>query len=333
MILFLLFIIVVALLVSCIRIVPQSNAYVIERLGKYIGTWQVGVHFLIPVIDRIAKKVSLKEQVADFPPQQVITKDNVTMQIDTVVFFKITDPKLYTYGITNPISAIENLTATTLRNIIGSLELDETLTAREKINSQMAQTLDIATDPWGIKVNRVELKNIIPPKAIQESMEKQMKAEREKREQILIAEGFKESTIKKAEADKAAEVLHAEAHKEVMVLEAEGKAEAILKVQEATADGIRKIKEAGIDSAILQFKSIEAMKDVANGNATKVIIPADLTNLAGVFTSIKEAVDTPAPVSNKKPAAGCDVTGQTLGEMKNVKDAVSKNDEISSFTI
>ena len=201
------------------------------------------------------------------------------------------------------------------------------------INSQMAQTLDIATDPWGIKVNRVELKNIIPPKAIQESMEKQMKAEREKREQILIAEGFKESTIKKAEADKAAEVLHAEAHKEVMVLEAEGKAEAILKVQEATADGIRKIKEAGIDSAILQFKSIEAMKDVANGNATKVIIPADLTNLAGVFTSIKEAVDTSAPVSNKKPAAGCDVTGQTLGEMKNVKDAVSKNDEISSFTV
>ena len=299
MILFLLFIIVVALLISCIRIVPQSNAYVIERLGKYIGTWQVGVHFLIPIIDRIAKKVSLKEQVADFPPQPVITKDNVTMQIDTVVFFKITDPKLYTYGITNPISAIENLTATTLRNIIGSLELDETLTAREKINSQMAQTLDIATDPWGIKVNRVELKNIIPPKAIQESMEKQMKAEREKREQILIAEGFKESTIKKAEADKAAEVLHAEAHKEVMVLEAEGKAEAILKVQEATADGIRKIKEAGIDSAILQFKSIEAMKDVANGNATKVIIPSDITNLAGGFTSINEAVDTPAPVSNK----------------------------------
>ena len=330
MILLFLIIIVVALLISCIRIVPQSNAYVIERLGKYIGTWQVGVHFLVPVIDRLAKKVSLKEQVADFPPQPVITKDNVTMQIDTVVFFKITDPKLYTYGITNPISAIENLTATTLRNIIGSLELDETLTAREKINSQMAQILDEATDPWGIKVNRVELKNIIPPKAIQESMEKQMKAEREKREQILIADGFKESTIKKAEAEKAAEVLHAEAHK---VLEAQGKAEAILKVQEATAEGIRKIKEAGIDSAILQFKSIEAMKDVANGNATKVIIPADLTNLAGVFTSIKEAVDTPTPVSNKTSDSGCQVTDQTLGEIKNVKDAVTRNDESSSFTV
>ena len=328
MILLLLIIIVVAILISCIRIVPQSNAYVIERLGKYIGTWQVGVHFLVPIIDRLAKKVSLKEQVADFPPQPVITKDNVTMQIDTVVFFKITDPKLYTYGITNPISAIENLTATTLRNIIGSLELDETLTAREKINSQMAQILDEATDPWGIKVNRVELKNIIPPKAIQESMEKQMKAEREKREQILIADGFKESTIKKAEAEKAAEV-----HKEVMVLEAQGKAEAILKVQEATAEGIRKIKEAGIDSAILQFKSIEAMKDVANGNATKVIIPADLTNLAGVFTSIKEAVDTPAPVSDKTSDSGCQVTDQTLGEIKNVKDAVTRNDEISSFTV
>jgi regulator of protease activity HflC (stomatin/prohibitin superfamily) len=325
-------IVVILILIAMIRIVPQSNAYVIERLGKYIGTWEVGVHLLIPLIDRIAKKVTLKEQVADFPPQPVITKDNVTMQIDTVVFFKIVDPKLYTYGITNPISAIENLTATTLRNIIGSLELDETLTAREKINSQMAQILDEATDPWGIKVNRVELKNIIPPKAIQESMEKQMKAEREKREQILIAEGFKESTIKKAEADKAAEVLHAEAHKEVMVLEAEGKAEAILKVQEATAEGIKKVKEAGIDSAVLQLKSIETMKDVANGNATKIIIPADLSNLAGAFTALKEAVDTPTPKSAKKPAPSCDTTKKELGEMSHV-ESTSGDDITGSFLV
>lgn len=325
--------IVVAVLISMIRIVPQSNAFVIERLGKYIGTWDVGIHFLVPVLDRVAKRVTLKEQVADFPPQPVITKDNVTMQIDTVVFFKIMDPKLYTYGITNPISAIENLTATTLRNIIGSLELDETLTAREKINTQMAQILDEATDPWGIKVNRVELKNIIPPKAIQESMEKQMKAEREKREQILIAEGFKESTIKKAEADKAAEVLHAEAHKEVMVLESEGRAEAILKVQEATAEGIRKIKEAGIDSAILQFKSIEAMKDVANGNATKIIIPADLSNLAGVFTTIKETADVPAPKSAGYKQPDCDVTARAKKEMASVKDAVIENGNVSDITI
>lgn len=326
-------VLVILFLLSMIRIVPQSNAYVIERLGKYIGTWDVGIHFIIPVLDRIAKKVTLKEQVADFPPQPVITKDNVTMQIDTVVFFKIVDPRLYTYGITNPISAIENLTATTLRNIIGSLELDETLTAREKINTQMAQILDEATDPWGIKVNRVELKNIIPPKAIQESMEKQMKAEREKREQILIAEGFKESTIKKAEADKAAEVLHAEAHKEVMVLEAEGRAEAILKVQEATAEGIRKIKSAGIDSAVLQLKSIEAMKDVADGNATKIIIPADLSNLAGVFTAVKETVDVPAPSSAGKKSPDCDVTKIQLEEIDRISKAVEANEDMSSFSI
>ena len=333
MVVLVLIIIIIAFLIAMIKIVPQSNAYVIERLGKYIGTWEVGIHFLVPVFDRIAKKVTLKEQVADFPPQPVITKDNVTMQIDTVVFFKIVDPKLYTYGITNPISAIENLTATTLRNIIGSLELDETLTAREKINSQMAQILDEATDPWGIKVNRVELKNIIPPKAIQESMEKQMKAEREKREQILIAEGFKESTIKKAEADKAAEVLHAEAHKEVMVLEAEGRAEAILKVQEATAEGIRKIKDAGIDSSVLQFKSIEAMKDVANGNATKIIVPADLSNLAGVFTAIKETVDVPAPASSKKSGPDCDISRKEIKEMNSVKNAVEANEIVSNFTL
>ena len=333
MVVLVLIIIIIALLIAMIKIVPQSNAYVIERLGKYIGTWEVGIHFLVPVLDRIAKKVTLKEQVADFPPQPVITKDNVTMQIDTVVFFKIVDPKLYTYGITNPISAIENLTATTLRNIIGSLELDETLTAREKINSQMAQILDEATDPWGIKVNRVELKNIIPPKAIQESMEKQMKAEREKREQILIAEGFKESTIKKAEADKAAEVLHAEAHKEVMVLEAEGRAEAILKVQDATAEGIRKIKDAGIDSSILQFKSIEAMKDVANGNATKIIVPADLSNLAGVFTAIKETVDVPAPISAGKPGPDCNVSRKELSEMDDIKKSVEANEIVNSFTV
>ena len=294
-------IIIIALLIAMIKIVPQSNAYVIERLGKYIGTWEVGIHILIPVLDRIAKKVTLKEQVADFPPQPVITKDNVTMQIDTVVFFKIVDPKLYTYGITNPISAIENLTATTLRNIIGSLELDETLTAREKINSQMAQILDEATDPWGIKVNRVELKNIIPPKAIQESMEKQMKAERHRREailtaegekasKILVAEGHKESQILDAEAQKQAAILRAEAVKEAKIREAEGEAEAILAVQRANAKAIELINQANPNQAVLTLKSLEAFAKAADGQATKIIIPSEIQGIAGLATSLKELV-------------------------------------------
>ena len=299
MILLLLIIIVVAILISCIRIVPQSNAYVIERLGKYIGTWQVGVHFLVPVIDRLAKKVSLKEQVADFPPQPVITKDNVTMQIDTVVYFQITDPKLYAYGVENPIMAIENLAATTLRNVIGDLELDETLTSRETINAKMRSTLDVATDPWGIKVNRVELKNIMPPKAIQDAMEKQMKAERERREAILraegekkstilVAEGNKESAILDAEAEKQAAILRAEAKKEATVKEAEGQAEAILKIQKANADGLRMLKESAPDEAVLTLKSLEAFAKAADGKATKIIIPSEIQGIAGLTKSVVE---------------------------------------------
>ena len=282
---FLIVIIVIAVwvLASCVRIVPQAYAVILERLGAYQATWSTGIHFKVPFIERVARKVNLKEQVVDFPPQPVITKDNVTMQIDTVVFFQITDPKLYTYGVENPIMAIENLSATTLRNIIGDMELDETLTSRETINTKMRASLDEATDPWGIKVNRVELKNIIPPAAIQDAMEKQMKAERERREAILIAEGQKKSTIlvaegKKqsaildAEAEKQAAILRAEAQKERMIKEAEGQAEAVLKVQNANAEGIRMIREAGADEAVLTLKSLEAFARAADGKATKIII-------------------------------------------------------------
>ena len=291
--------IILLILVSCIRIVPQAQAMVVERLGAYLETWNVGIHFKVPFIDRVAKLVLLKEQVVDFAPQPVITKDNVTMKIDTVVFFQITDPKLYAYGVENPIMAIENLTATTLRNIIGDLELDQTLTSRETINTKMRSALDVATDPWGIKVNRVELKNIIPPAAIQDAMEKQMKAERERREAILRAEGEKKSTIlvaegKKqsaildAEADKQAAILHAEAEKEKRIREAEGQAEAIIKIQQANADGIRMIKEAGADQTVLQLKSLEAFAKAADGKATKIIIPSEIQSLAGLVTSVTE---------------------------------------------
>ena len=291
--------IILLILVSCIRIVPQAQAMVVERLGAYLETWNVGIHFKVPFIDRVAKRVLLKEQVVDFAPQPVITKDNVTMKIDTVVFFQITDPKLYAYGVENPIMAIENLTETTLRNIIGDLELDQTLTSRETINTKKRSALDVATDPWGIKVNRVELKNIIPPAAIQDAMEKQMKAERERREAILRAEGEKKSTIlvaegKKqsaildAEADKQAAILHAEAEKEKRIREAEGQAEAILKIQQANADGIRMIKEAGADQAVLQLKSLEAFAKAADGKATKIIIPSEIQSLAGLVTSVTE---------------------------------------------
>ena len=292
-------ILILAVVVSCIKIVPQAHAYIVERLGGYLATWPVGLHLLIPFIDRVAKKVTLKEQVVDFPPQPVITKDNVTMQIDTVVFFQITDPKLFAYGVVNPLMAIENLTATTLRNIIGDLELDETLTSREIINTKMQAALDIATDPWGIKVNRVELKNIMPPAAIQEAMEKQMKAERERREAILraegekkstilVAEGHKESAILDAEAEKQAAILRAEAQKEKMIKEAEGQAEAVLKVQKANAEGIRMIREAGADQAVLTLKSLEAFAKAADGKATKIIIPSEIQGLAGLVKSVAE---------------------------------------------
>ena len=287
------------ILSSCIRIVPQAKALVVERMGAYLDTWNVGVHFAVPFIDRVARKVNLKEQVADFAPQPVITKDNVTMRIDTVVFFQITDPKLFAYGVENPIMAIENLTATTLRNIIGELELDQTLTSRETINAKMRASLDEATDPWGIKVNRVELKNIIPPAAIQDAMEKQMKAERERREAILraegekkstilVAEGKKESAILDAEAEKQAAILRAEAKKEATIREAEGQAQAILKVQQANADGLRMLKEVEADSAVLQLKSLEAFAKAADGQATKIIIPSDIQGLAGTIKAITE---------------------------------------------
>ena len=292
-------IVVLLILSSCIRIVPQAQALVVERLGAYLETWSVGVHFKVPFIDRVAKRVILKEQVVDFAPQPVITKDNVTMKIDTVVFFQITDPKLFAYGVENPIMAIENLTATTLRNIIGDLELDQTLTSRETINTKMRAALDVATDPWGIKVNRVELKNIIPPAAIQDAMEKQMKAERERRESILraegekkstilVAEGKKESAILEAEAEKEAAILRAEAQKEKMIREAEGEAEAILKVQKAEADGLRFIKEAGADNAVLQLKSLEAFAKAADGKATKIIIPSEIQGIAGLVKGLTE---------------------------------------------
>ena len=303
---FLIVIIVIAVwvLASCVRIVPQAYAVILERLGAYQATWSTGIHFKVPFIERVARKVNLKEQVVDFPPQPVITKDNVTMQIDTVVFFQIKDPKLYTYGVENPIMAIENLSATPLRNIIGDMELDETLTSRETINTKMRASLDEATDPWGIKVNRVELKNIIPPAAIQDAMEKQMKAERERREAILIAEGQKKSTIlvaegKKqsaildAEAEKQAAILRAEAQKERMIKEAEGQAEAVLKVQNANAEGIRMIREAGADEAVLTLKSLEAFAKAADGKATKIIIPSDIQGIAGLASSLKEIVTDP----------------------------------------
>jgi len=299
-VIFLIFLILILVIIaSCIRIVPQANAYVVERLGAYLTTWDVGIHVQVPLIDRIAKKVPLKEQVADFPPQPVITKDNVTMKIDTVVFFQITDPKLYTYGVERPLMAIENLTATTLRNIIGDLELDETLTSREIINTKMRITLDVATDPWGIKVTRVELKNIIPPAAIQDAMEKQMKAERERRESILIAEGEKrsailvaegkkEAAILEAEAEKQSAILRAEAMKEATIKEAEGQAEAILTVQKANAQGIQFLNEAAPQNAVIQLKSLEAFAKAADGKATKIIIPSEIQGLAGLVKSLTE---------------------------------------------
>ena len=287
--------------VSCIKVVPQANAYIVERLGAYQSTWSVGLHIKLPFFDKVARRVNLKEQVADFPPQPVITKDNVTMRIDTVVFYQITDPKLYAYGVENPMQAIENLTATTLRNIIGDLELDETLTSRETINTKMRATLDVATDPWGIKVNRVELKNIIPPAEIQNAMEKQMKAERERREavtraegdkkaRILEAEGNKESAILNAEAEKQAMILHADAHKQKMILEAEGQAEAILKVQQAKADGLKLLKDAGADGAVLKLKSLEAFEKVADGRATTILLPSDLSGIASMGTAFTEGM-------------------------------------------
>ena len=292
-------VVLLIIVASCVKIVPQAQAYVVERLGGYQATWSVGIHLKMPLIDRIAKRVMLKEQVVDFAPQPVITKDNVTMRIDTVVFYQITDPKLFAYGVENPIMAIENLTATTLRNIIGDLELDETLTSRETINTKMRASLDVATDPWGIKVNRVELKNIIPPAAIQDAMEKQMKAERERREAILIAEGEKKSTvlvaegkkesaILEAEAEKAAAILRAEAKKESMIREAEGQAEAILRVQQANADGIRFLNEAAPSGQVIQLKSLEAFAKAADGKATKIIIPSEIQGMAGMVKALTE---------------------------------------------
>ena len=295
--------IAIIIICSTIKIVPQAHAYVIERLGTYCGTWSVGLHMKMPVIDKIARRVTLKEQVVDFAPQPVITKDNVTMRIDTVVFFQITDPKLFCYGVENPIMAIENLTATTLRNIIGDLELDQTLTSRETINTKMRATLDEATDPWGIKVNRVELKNIIPPAAIQDAMEKQMKAERERREQILkaegekksaihIAEGNKQSVILEAEAEKQSQILRAEAKKEATIREAEGQAQAILAVQQANADSIRLLNESAPSNQVLTIKSLEAFAKAADGKSTKIIIPSDIQGVAGLATSLSELVKT-----------------------------------------
>jgi regulator of protease activity HflC (stomatin/prohibitin superfamily) len=296
-----LLIILACILISCIRVVPQAHAYIVERLGAYQQTWSVGLHIKAPFIDRVGRRVLLKEQVADFPPQPVITKDNVTMQIDAVVFYQITDPKLYTYGIENPMIAIANLTATTLRNIIGDLDLDQTLTSRETINAKMREVLDVATDPWGIKVNRVELKNIIPPQPIKEAMEKQMKAERDKRQAILeaegqkqaailVAEGNKESAVLQAEAAKQATILAAEADKQKQILDAEGKSEAILKVQQANADGIKMLKDAGADQAVLTLKSLDAFTKAADGKATKIIIPSDMQGIAGLATTIKEVM-------------------------------------------
>ena len=298
-VLLVLVIVVLLVVASCIKIVPQASAYVVERLGAYQGTWSVGLHFKMPILDKVAKRINLKEQVVDFAPQPVITKDNVTMRIDTVVFFQITDPKMFAYGVENPIMAIENLTATTLRNIIGDLELDQTLTSRETINTKMRASLDEATDPWGIKVNRVELKNIIPPAEIQNAMERQMKAERERREavtraegekkaNVTVAEGKKAALILEAEAEKQSAILRAEAQKEKMIREAEGEAEAILKVQQATADGIKMLREAGADESVLRLKSVEAFEKAADGKATKIIIPSEIQGMAGLASSLKE---------------------------------------------
>lgn len=295
-------IIVIWIIVTSIRIVPQANAFVIERLGAYHGTWQVGLHFKIPVIDRVAKKVSLKEHVLDFPPQPVITKDNVTMEIDTVIYYQVTDPKLFTYGVEHPISAIENLAATTLRNIIGELELDGTLTGREYINSKIRQVLDEATDPWGIKINRVEVKNITPPQDIQTAMEKQMRAERERREAILRAEGEKKSAILVAEGNKEAMILNAEATREAQIREAEGEAEAILLVQKATADGIEMLNKSKPTEPIIAIKGLEAFEKAADGKATKIIIPSEIQGLAGLTTSVMELIkdDNMAGTEKKK---------------------------------
>ena len=283
-------------LISCIKIVPQAKALVIERLGAYQTTWSVGLHFKLPIIERVARRVDLKEQVVDFAPQPVITKDNVTMRIDTVVFYQITDPKMFCYGVANPIMAIENLTATTLRNIIGDLELDQTLTSRETINTKMRASLDVATDPWGIKVNRVELKNIIPPAAIQDAMEKQMKAERERREAILVAEGKKQAAILNAEGDKESLVLRATAEKEAQIAKAEGQAEALRLVYEAQAKAIKYINEANPESAYIQLEGLKALKNLADGQATKIIVPNDLAGLAGTLTTLSESLKDP-----KKP--------------------------------
>ena len=286
-------IIALIIIASSIRVVQQARAVVIERLGAYKTTWGVGVHMKVPFIEKIAKSVSLKEQVVDFPPQPVITKDNVTMQIDTVLYYEITDPKLYTYGVEHPLTAIENLSATTLRNIIGELELDQTLTSRDIINSKMRLILDEATDPWGIRINRVELKNILPPKEIQNAMEKQMKAERERREAILRAEGEKKSAILLAEGERESAVLRADAKKQAQILEAEGQAEAILKVQSATAEGIRMIKEAGASEEVIKLKALEAFQKAADGKSTKIIIPSEIQSLAGLATSFKEVITDP----------------------------------------
>lgn len=283
-------IIVIVLFISCIRIVPQASTFVVERLGAYYQTWEVGLHFRVPIIDKIAKVIILKEKVVDFPPQPVITKDNVTMQIDTVVYYQITDSKLYAYGVDNPMSAIENLTATTLRNIVGDLELDETLTSRDTVNTKMRAILDEATDAWGIKINRVELKNILPPREIQDAMEKQMKAERERREAILRAEGEKRSQILVAEGEKESMILRAEASKESQIREAEGQAQAIMEVQRATAEGLKLIKEVGLDDKVLALKSLDAFAKAADGKATKIIIPSNIQSLAGLATSITELV-------------------------------------------
>ena len=288
--LFVIIIILIIIVISNIKIVPQAHAYVVERLGAYNATWGTGLHFAVPIMDRISRRISLKEQVADFPPQPVITKDNVTMQIDTVIYLQVTDPKLYTYGVDNPIRAIENLTATTLRNIIGDLELDQTLTSRDIINTKMRAILDEATDPWGIKINRVELKNIMPPKEIQDSMEKQMKAERERREKILQAEGEKRSAVLVAEGEKEAAILRAEAEKEAAIRRAEGEAEAILKVQKAQAEGIRMLNEANPDAEVIAIKSLEALQKVADGKSTKIIIPSEIQGIAGLATSLKELI-------------------------------------------
>jgi len=294
----------VIIIINCIRIVPQAQAVVIERLGRYHSTWDAGIHIMVPFIDRVAKRVNLKEQVADFPPQPVITKDNVTMRIDSVVFFVITEPRLYAYGVENPIAAIENLTATTLRNIIGSMDLDTTLTSRETINTEMRSQLDVATDPWGIKVNRVELKNILPPDAIREAMEKQMKAEREKREVITLAQGKKESAVLTAQGNKEAMILNAEAEKQTAILkaeaekerrirEAEGQAEAIRQVKEAEAEGIRMLREAGADDSVIRLRSLDTLAKVSEGPATKILIPSDIQNMAGMLTALKETVAEP----------------------------------------